>query len=278
MSYLLLTIAANVVMIFVMRYSEQRQGNRYAVTVFNYITGVVVSLCLLGGHWPQPGTQSLGLAVGLSFTNTLCMVGCMLLIQYSILKNGAPMTTTFNRLGILIPTVLSIFLFREAPSLLQAAGLAAATFAIVYLSGGRSGPRIAAPLGLMAVFVVGGLIDFHSKVYNIFGQPSLQEFYVLSTFILSFFISLGLLLWKNRRISLQDVLCGILVGLPNQAVTFCMVKAAAVLPAYVVFPVYSAAVILVVNLINFLVFREKPTPRELRGTGIIAAALVLLNL
>lgn len=278
MNYLLLTIAANVVMIFVMRYSEQQQGNRYAVTVFNYITGIAVSLCLLGGRWPQPDTRGMGLAVGLACSNALCMVGCMLLIQYSILKNGAPMTTTFNRLGILIPTVLSVLLFRETPSLLQAAGLAAAAFAIAYLSGGRSASRITAPLGLMLVFAVGGLIDFHSKVYNMFGSPALQEFYVLSTFVLAFVISLVLLLWKNRRISPRDVLCGVLVGVPNQAVTFCMVKAAAVLPAYVVFPVYSAAVILTVNVINFLVFREKPTGRELRGTAIIAAALVLLNL
>lgn len=278
MSYLLLTIAANVVMIFVMRHSEHQQGNRYAVTVFNYITGIAVSLCLLGGRWPQSDAPGVGLAVGLAFSNALCMVGCMLLIQYSILKNGAPMTTTFNRLGILIPTVLSILLFRETPSMLQVAGLAAAAFAIAYLSGGRSGSRITAPLGLALVFVVGGLIDFHSKVYNIFGQSALQEFYVLSTFVLSFVISLVLLLWKNRRISPRDVLCGILVGLPNQAVTFCMVKAAAILPAYVVFPVYSAAVILAVNVINFLMFREKPTVRELRGTAIIAAALVLLNL
>ena len=279
MNYLLLTIAANTAMIFVMRHSEHASGNRYAVTLFNYVTGVVVSLLLLGGRLPQLGAEGTGFALGLSLLNALCMVGCMLLIQYSIFKNGAPLTTTFNRLGILIPTVLSILLFGERPSLLQLLGLGGAVFAMVYLNGGRgAAPRAGAPAGLLLVFVIGGLIDFNSKLYNTYGDPALQEVYVLGTFLCALCVSTVLLLCKNRRFTRGDVVRGILVGLPNQLVTFCMVKASALLPAYVVFPVYSAAVILAVNAISFLAFREKPTRRELGGTAIIGVALVLMNL
>ncbi len=278
MNDLLLTIAANIAMIFVMRHSESHSGNRYAVTVFNYMTGVAVTLLLMGGRLPDLASEGVGFALGLSLFNAACMVSCMLLVQFSILKNGAPLSTTFNRLGILIPTVLSILLFREKPGLFQAAGLGLAVFAIVYLGGKReSDTRIASPAGLFLIFLIGGLIDFNSKVYNMFGSPELQKLYVLGTFIFSLGMSAVLLLIKNRSVTRRDVLCGVLVGLPNQLVSYCMVRAAAVLPAYIVFPVYSSMVILGVNLINFLVFREKPGRRELYGTAIIALAVVLIS-
>ena len=74
------------------------------------------------------------------------------------------------------------------------------------------------------------------------------------------------------------MVAGVLVGIPNQLVVFATLKAAALLPAYMVYPVYSAAVILVVNVIDLVVFREKLTKRQYGGTVIIAVALALINL
>ena len=52
----------------------------------------------------------------------------------------------------------------------------------------------------------------------------------------------------------------------------------AALPAYIVFPVYSGAVILLVNGIGAACFKERLTRREIIATAMIAAALVMLNI
>lgn len=52
----------------------------------------------------------------------------------------------------------------------------------------------------------------------------------------------------------------------------------AALPAYIVFPVYSEAVILLVNGIGAAYFKERLTRREIIATAMIAAALVMLNI
>ena len=52
-------------------------------------------------------------------------------------KNGTPISTTFNRLGVLIPTVFSILLFGERPQIVQIAGIALAVSAIIYINSGK---------------------------------------------------------------------------------------------------------------------------------------------
>lgn len=289
MIFLLSAIAANTVMTFVMRYSETHSGNRYAVTMFNYLTGIIISFLTLGNktlYFPTPEGR---FALGLALVNAVLFVGCLLCIQYNINKNGAPLATTFNRLGILIPTIASVFLFHEIPKTVQTVGLAFAVFAIIYINGGKktkeesveggaAAGKTSSAAALILLFVLGGCVDLTSKVYGVFGDSSLQEHFVFYTFVYSFAMSVGLLLWKNRRISLKDVLAGVLVGIPNQLTALCLLKAVALLPAFLVYPVYSAAVILVVNVINLAVFREKLSRREYQATGIIALALVLINL
>lgn len=279
MHYLLSAIVSNIMIIFIMKHSEERQGNRYAVTLVNYVTGVLVSYLLMKEKilfdLSAPGCFALGLAV----FNATCMTGCMLFIQYSINKNGAPLTTTFNRLGILIPTVLSMVLFHELPTLIKMSGIALAIFAILYINGGKKEEKhTVAPMILLIVFILGGLIDFNSKVYSIFGDLQLRDYFILYTFIFSTIISGAVLLKINPSINKTDVIKGVLVGIPNQLVLYSMVRAAAVLPAYLAFPLGSSAIIFGVNIINFLVFKEKPTKRELIATFIIAGALILLNL
>ncbi len=286
MIFLLSAIAANTAMTFVMRYSETHSGNRYAVTMFNYLTGIIISFITLGNKTPFFPTPAGRFALGLALLNAILFVSCLLCIQYNINKNGAPLATTFNRLGILIPTIASVFLFHEIPKAVQTVGLAFAVFAIIYINGGKKnreesvgdGGKTGSAAALLLLFALGGCVDLTSKVYGVFGDSSLQEHFVFYTFVYSFLMSVGLLLWKNRRISSKDVLAGVLVGIPNQLTALCLLKAVALLPAFLVYPVYSAAVILVVNVINLAVFREKLSRREYQATGIIALALVLINL
>lgn len=47
MVYLLSAIAANLVMTFLMRYSEHHDGNRYALNIWNYLAGTLFSIIFL---------------------------------------------------------------------------------------------------------------------------------------------------------------------------------------------------------------------------------------
>ena len=114
MIYLIAAICANLCMTFLMRYSEHHNGNCYALNIWNYLAGSLISLLLLQDKsliWSGNAvTWGAGIVNGIGF------LAALVLLQISIRRNGAPLTTTFNRLGILIPTILSIFLFDEIPT------------------------------------------------------------------------------------------------------------------------------------------------------------------
>ena len=269
MIYLIAAICANLCMTFLMRYSEHHNGNCYALNIWNYLAGSLISLLLLQDKsliWSGNAvTWGAGIVNGIGF------LAALVLLQISIRRNGAPLTTTFNRLGILIPTILSIFLFDEIPQIIQIAGLLLCIFAIIFMNSGDSSERPDFNIGLILVFLLGGTLDTISKIFSRYNNADSQTCFVLYTFLAAFVISILLFFKKEPHMSLQDALIGIGVGIPNQLCTLFLLRAASRLPAYIVYPTYSASLIL-------LVFRETLNKRQYIATGIIGLGVVLINL
>ena len=276
MIYLIAAICANLCMTFLMRYSEHHNGNCYALNIWNYLAGSLISLLLLQDKsliWSGNAvTWGAGIVNGIGF------LAALVLLQISIRRNGAPLTTTFNRLGILIPTILSIFVFVDIPQVKKKSRHQHCIIAIKLNNSGESTQRPAINIGLILVFLLGGTLDTISKIFSRYNNADSQTCFVLYTFLAAFVISILLFFKKEPRMSLQDALIGISVGIPNQLCTLFLLRAASRLPAYIVYPTYSASLILLVNIINYLVFRETLNKRQYIATGIIGLGVVLINL
>lgn len=276
MTYLFSAIGANLIMTFLMRYSENHEGNRYALNIWNYLAGALFSLVFLEDKsvifHGDIVTIILGIINGIGF------VAALVLIQISIRKNGAPLTTTFNRLGILIPTVLSAFLFQEIPAPLKIVGLSLCIIAIIIMNTGDKNERPDFAIGLVSIFILGGTIDFISRVYSLYYDADSQTCFVMYTFFSALIVSIVLFIKNGGKMTVRDSLIGIGVGIPNQLTTLLILRAATFLPAYVVYPTYSAGLIILVNVINYLVFREILNMRQYIATGMIGVGLIFINL
>lgn len=276
MTYLFSAIGANLIMTFLMRYSENHEGNRYALNIWNYLAGTLFSLVFLADKsvifHGDIVTILLGIINGIGF------VAALVLIQISIRKNGAPLTTTFNRLGILIPTVLSAFLFQEIPAPLKIVGLSLCIIAIIIMNTGDKNERPDFAIGLVSIFILGGTIDFISRVYSLYYDADSQTCFVMYTFFSALIVSIVLFIKNGGKMTVRDSLIGIGVGIPNQLTTLLILRAATFLPAYVVYPTYSAGLIILVNVINYLVFREILNMRQYIATGMIGVGLIFINL
>ena len=195
MIYLIAAICANLCMTFLMRYSEHHNGNCYALNIWNYLAGSLISLLLLQDKsliWSGNAvTWGAGVVNGIGF------LAALVLLQISIRRNGAPLTTTFNRLGILIPTILSIFLFDEIPQIIQMAGLLLCIFAIIFMNSGDRSERPDFNVGLILVFLLGGTLDTISKIFSRYNNADSQTCFVLYTFLAAFVISI-LLFFKKE--------------------------------------------------------------------------------
>ncbi len=276
MTYLLSAIGANLIMTFLMRYSEHHDGNRYALNIWNYLAGALISILFLEDKSAIFSGDLITVLLGI--INGIGFVSALVLIQLSIRRNGAPLTTTFNRLGILIPTILSAFLFNEIPAPLKMFGLFLCIFAIIIMNTGDKKDRPTFMAGLILIFIFGGMLDFISRVYSLYYDADSQTCFVMYTFLSALVVSIFLFIKDGHKMSVQDVLIGIGVGIPNQLTTLLLLRAAAFLPAYIVYPTYSAGLIIIVNIINYLAFKETLSKKQYIATGIIGVGLVFINL
>jgi len=198
------------------------------------------------------------------------------LMQWNISHNGVVLTATFMKLGVIVPTAVSILVFGENPRLTQLVGIAAAICAI-FLIQGRGEKGAGSILGLVAVMLAGGGGDVMAKVFDETAPAALKNQFLLYIFMVAFVLCVLLCVGRKQKPGLADVLFGLAIGIPNYYSARFLLLSIGEIPAMVAYPSFSVGTIIVVALAGVLCFKEKLNRRKLLALGVILAALVLLN-
>ena len=149
----------------------------------------------------------------------------------------------------------------------------------------RSG-RYLTMLGLAGVFVVFGLSDFflkvvqHSVSANTADAALVDRRLSALTCIIFFMASAASLLacllsgsFRRKRVGWNTVGWGALLGLANIGCTLCMLKALAVMPTGVFYPLYNIGIVLVATLAGLLFFGERLKWVQAAGLALAVAAI-----
>jgi len=278
MLYLLLAIASSAMVSIAMRLSEGRTTGKTSMLVVNYLTCLALAGYYMGFGRLLPREAGVGFAIGLGLFNGLLYLLGFVLLQVNIRLNGVVMSATFMKLGLLVPMVLSVGLFGEIPSLIQAVGFLLAVAAIILINFEREQTTMGFKLGLILMLLAGGGGDAMSKVFEQMGNPALSEQFLFYTFTAALILCAALAVYKKERPGLRDLFFGLLVGIPNYFSARFLLKALGHLPAVIVYPTYSVATIVTVTLAGLVFFRERLGKRQKIAIAIILAALVLLNI
>jgi len=283
MLQLLLAVLCSAAMAVVLKCFRDTRGNRYGIILGNYLTCVLLSLLQTPERGalltPHAATLLLGTASGAIY------VAGIVTLQSSIRRNGAMLTTAVSRLGLLVSLAVSIAWFGERPDAAQLVGIALVLAAMVLIHTKRGaqtdGTELAFGL-LVLTMLTNGACNAMTKVFEQLGSRSEDTAYFFWLFLTAAAISAALGGRERRRtgkkLLLKEAAAGALVGVPNYASSYLLLRALAHLPAFLVFPLYSACTILVVTAVSALVFRERPGGRQVLGLCVILAAVVLLNL
>ncbi|MBU1699027.1 MAG: DMT family transporter [Candidatus Eisenbacteria bacterium] len=304
MPYLLLAVCCSASIALIFKYTENKGMNRYAITSVNYIAACVVmagflaikglplthplhlieSISDIGSALAGPGHKlSLngsflwavfvgGIAGGVFFLSFICL-------QISIRRHGVGLAGAFAKLGILVPMLLSLLIWRERPQLLQWMGIGLAVFSIVLVnwpSRAQQG-RTIRPILLM-LFVLGGLAEFSNKVFQRYAILEHKSLFLFCVFFVALLFSLAVVLRRRIPLARREILMGSAVGVPNLFSSFFLILALNELPASVVFPIYGAGSIVIINLVGMTFFKERLKPRDLTAVLMTIVALVLINL
>jgi len=278
MLYLLLALLSSACITVLMRLSERYRQNPGSMLSMNYLMCSLLSLLFSGQTELFPAGEGLATALWLGGTGGVLFLGSFLLLQWNVSRNGVALPATFMKLGVLVPTLLSVLLFGEKLTFLRALGIGAAVAAILLMQGGGHREERGSLGGLVLLLLSGGMADAMSKLYEEWGHPAWKDHFLLYTFLVALVLCTVLCLVRREKLCLRDVLFGLGLGIPNYLSTRFLLLALGQLPAVVVFPTFSVGTIVLVTLAGLILFGEKLPGRKLLALGIILAALVLLNL
>lgn len=301
MVYLLLAILCSASIALIFKYSENSQMNRYLITSANYFVAFMVSLIMIfskgllvdvdtnysfikefkllsSGHIFSPYSSIIwGLIIG--GISGFFFYLSFIYYQKSVKENGVGISGTIAKLGILIPMIFSIIIWREIPSVIQWLGilLALGSILIVNLSEKTIESFDLKP-GLILLFVFGGLAEFSNKIYQKYALIEFKDVFLFAIFFVAFLTSLYFTLKQNKKISKKDILTGFAVGIPNLFSSYFLIIALETVNTSVAFPIYSAGSIVLINIGGYLIFKEKIEIKNKFAIILTVIALILINI
>ena len=300
MLFLLLAIVSSSSVALLFKYSELKRMNHYQVIMLNYLTAAAVSFVMIQFDTVPlfvPCTQPLQALVG-NFTGNLTdegsfvaavLLGILAGVLYfmslylyprSIRQTGAALTGMADRLGTIVPLVVSVVVWNEIPLPLQWVGIVLLLLAMLLVNVDFSHPqKSTVKFCLLWIVLVSGAGNFANKLFQKYALLEYKNHFLLFLYFTAFLVS-AVLFIKNRSegFSLKGVLVSICVGVPNCFSAFFLLLALSQMPAAIAYPVYSAGGITLLMILSFVFYHEKFKPNEAIAVALTIAGLVLVNL
>ena len=278
MIYLLLAIASSAMIAVIMRVSSRYVRGNISMLAMNYLACLLLGAWYAGFELLPVRAKGFPVMLGMGAVNGFLYLAGFVLLQYNTRKNGVVLSSVFIKLGLLVPMVLSVFLFGEMPTVLQCIGFVLAVGAIILINYEKGTSFSGGRLPLILMLLAGGSGDAMSKVFAVYGPGAYGDLFLCYTFVSAFLLCIALILWKKERPDLYGLLFGLVVGIPNFFSAKFLLMALEGLPAVIVYPTFSVATILVVTLAGVFLFRERLRKSQWLAMAVILAALVLLNI
>lgn len=283
MHFLVAALLCSASVSLALKATDRLEYDRYGMFTMNYIACLVPFLISrIGKDMPQFGASFSGCVLFAAANGFLYLAG-LAMNQANVKRNGAILQSTFARLGVMVPTCLSIVFFGERPSLLQAIGLlmTAVAFCIMGFPRKGSGKKdMKSPSFtlLMLALLLGGLADSMLKVFEEYGDPALNDWFMGLTFIFAALLSLIMTAVHHGHIGKKEVAIGLGLGIPNYLSSLLLLHSLSSVSAYIAYPTYSIGAILTVMAVSTAVFRERITGWSRISFALLIPAILLLNL
>ena len=275
MGYLFLAICSSVCVSLVMRLSAKRAKGSLCMLAVNYLMCLFVALCFAGFENVTPALPGLGQALTLGAVNGFFYLASFVIYQRSVARNGIVLSSTFMKLGLLVPIAVSVIW--ELPTIIQIIGFLIALAGIILITGGNDHSARFSP-GLIVLLVLGGAANAMSEVFEEVGNGALSSQFLLYTFGAAFLLCTVLGILKREKPNRYTLCYGLLIGIPNYFSARFLLLSLGSLPAMIAHPTYSAVSVAVVAVLGVCAFKERLSKKQWAAMVLILVSLILLNL
>lgn len=267
---------------------EKYGVNVFQAIVFNYITCVITGSIVNGAfpiHMENIQTPWFGWAMIMG----VMFVSIFNIVAITAQKNGVAVASVANKLSLIIPVILSVYLYKETVAGWKVVGVGLALVAVVLTcytnaeKGHTAQKNRWVYLLPLVLFISSGLLDAlinHVQLTYVTAENN-NDYLVSSFFSAATIGSLLLLIQLIRGKQLfvwKNLLAGILIGIPNYFSIWCLVHFLQESPwqTSASIPVNNMGIVLFSAVVAWILFKERLTKINWLGILLSLVAIYLI--
>ena len=287
MLYLIGSIVLTSYLTLAFKVCEKYKVNIFQAIVFNYITCVITG-SVVNGSFPINKA-----VIVTPWFPWACIMGVLFVSIFNIIaltaqKISVAVASVANKLSLIIPVVLSVYLYNETVQGWKLAGVILALVAVglsCYRSKGPVSPKekhtpkwdYFLPFIL---FVGSGLLDaLINHVQKQYVTEENKNAYLITGFLSAAVIGLTVLLIQygtgRQKFAGKHLLAGIIIGIPNYFSIWCLVRFLKESPwqSSASIPVNNMGIVLFSSVVAWFLFKEKLS--RINWAGIILSLIAI---
>lgn len=255
---LLLTILCSTSIAIILKVNSNFKGNTILLLAGNYFSASIVGLFLFLSD--QNSTYSVEL-IPLGFFLSILFVGSIFAFSKSVSLSGAALSTVSSRLSVFVPTILSMFFYRELPNIYQTLGLilTLVTILLFYFSistGNKTDGNKNRFAYLLSILIGIGIADFFMKVFQENWISTDKPFFLFWIFFFSFITTASITVKKKIKLESRTLLLGLFMGVPNIFSSYFLIEALKTYKAVFVYPFVNMSIIIGIAIIVKIFWKE----------------------
>jgi drug/metabolite transporter (DMT)-like permease len=287
MLYLIGSILLTSYLTLAFKVCERYQVNIFQAIVFNYITCVITGSVVNGSFPVNAGVMAT------PWFKWACVMGVLFVSIFNIIglttqKIGVAVASVANKLSLIIPVVLSVYLYHETVAGWKLVGVILALVAVVLTCYQDRNQEAKKGNSLrkweyflpFILFIGSGLLDaLINHVQKQYVTEENKNAYLISGFLSAAVIGFTLLLIQyisgRQKFAFRHLLAGIIIGVPNYFSIWCLVRFLKQSPwqSSASIPVNNMGIVLFSSVVAWLFFKERLS--KINWLGILLSLIAI---
>ena len=217
----------------------------------------------------------------LSFILGVFMRTNLYVTDKSTAENGVGSTTFFNRIAFFPSVIISAVLWDGMPSPIQIAGLVLVIVAMLGMVRSMSGINVNEISLILGLVGSAAAIELCNKIFSVYFDAELKPIFLIGVIGSAFVTALIAIIVGGKgsrgRIRAEELIFGVLLGIPNVLNNYLKLRSLEQLPSAVVMASFAVGTMVLSAIIGWLVFGERISMLRLLAILLAVVSIVLIN-
>ncbi len=269
---LTLTILFTVSLFIFFKEFDRRNINTHQAITFNYFTAAVLATLLYNN--PLFFTD----IINVSWVYHTTALGMFFVVMFNVMakttqKLGISIASIASKMSLVIPVIAALFFQRNLElSMYNYFGIFLALIAIFLTFKKKQKTQKSIKIAIILFFGAGILDSFLDYIREEY-LKSINDFniFIILVFTIAFLTGFVLIIFKRNKITVRNIIAGILLGIPNYFSIYFVLLSLDSLGGAIVFPVLNIGVVLISTVFSYLIYKENLNKEN--WLGIILACI-----